>query len=324
MNVPEPKNPARKRPPRQSQAERQDDQGVIQVDQGHRQDTQAARQKVQGATQVTQGATQDAQGLTQDAQAVTQGEQGLTQTEQGVTQIEQGVTQIKQGLMQADQADAIAANTVQILAITDGVGLLAANVERLNTGVYAKNKLDSARNRLILAAVIAFVVLSSVLAGLLWRLNDTAKAEARRAMDRSAEAVAVRHQLADCTTPPGTVLEEGYVNPGVCFTLSAGRTQSYIDSATAEIERDFREVMASLADAVATNKSLSAEVRRAAAAQAKTLREPAASPPVVVVQPPSASTPTTAPTPAPSPSKEQPKGLGAVLCAVLSLVGACG
>lgn len=264
---------------------------------------------------------QDDQEVTQTDQGQRQDDQGVRQDEQGVTQDEQGVTQIRQGLMQSDQADAIAANTVQILAITDGVGLLAANVERLNTGVYAKNKLDKARNRLILGAAITFVVLSAILGSLLWRLNDTANEEARRATDRATEAVEVRHQLADCTTPPGTVLEAGYVNPGECFTASAKRTQSYIDNATARIEEDMRRILAGLADAVATNKSLTTEVRQAAAAQARILRAPPPStpaPPAAVVQQPPATSPP------PAPVVPAPTGLGRVVCDVLSLIGACG
>lgn len=113
--------------------------------------------------------------VTLDEQALSQVEQALSQVEQGASQVEVGVTQIKEGLGHGVAADAIAAHTVQIMAITEGVAVLAQKVDALNRGVYAKNRLDRIRNGVIIGAVIALALICACFSVLLWRVNETAQ-----------------------------------------------------------------------------------------------------------------------------------------------------
>lgn len=212
----------------------------VQHDQGVRQDEQGVTQDEQRVTQDEQGVTQDEQGATQEEQGATQIEQGVTQIEQGITQVQQGATQVAQGIEQEAQASAMAAQSFDILAVTEGVQVLASEVQTLNERVYTKTQLDRQRNALVLAAFVTFVVLGSILSLVLFQIKDGNKAEEVRAAERAHESTEFRHQLADCTLRPGTVLQDGFVNPGVCYTDGNQRATDFINSAIDRIFNGLR------------------------------------------------------------------------------------
>lgn len=101
--------------------------------------------------------------------------------------------------------------------IIKGVDLLAQQVVTLNERVYTKNSIDRFSKKLRVISVVTFVILSIVFAAFLVVIVTGNFAESDRAKDRAAEATEFRHQLADCQLAPGTVLKDGFVNPGVCY-----------------------------------------------------------------------------------------------------------
>lgn len=119
--------------------------------------------------------------------------------------------------------------------IIEGVDLLAIQVGTLNERVYTKTFLDKTRNRLLLFSVVAFVVLSFILSGFAVVVLVGNRDERDRAADRASEATEFRHQLADCQLSPGTVLKDGFVNPGNCYIQNEDRTGDILSSAIGRI-----------------------------------------------------------------------------------------
>lgn len=126
--------------------------------------------------------------------------------------------------------------------IIEGVDLLAIQVGTLNERVYTKTFLDKTRNRLIAFAIIAFVVLSFILTSFLIAILKGNSAESSRAKDRASESAEFRHQLADCQLKPGTVLSDGFVNLGTCYSQNADITGEFL---TAAIDRIFNGIRTS-------------------------------------------------------------------------------
>lgn len=121
-------------------------------------------------------------------------------------------------------------------AIIAGVASVATQVNLLNDRVYTKNRLDETRNGLFRITIIASLTLAGIIAALLAAVVLGNRAEDNRATDRAREATGFRHQLADCTLRPGTILDDGFINRGICYSEGGTRTADVLDVA---IERIF-------------------------------------------------------------------------------------
>ena len=125
--------------------------------------------------------------------------------------------------------------------------------------------MDRIRNFLLFGFILTFCVVSFLLGTLLHYQND---GDERRAK----EATLGRRQIADCTVKPGTVLDDGYINPGKCYLESANRTAEAVRILTIDIQEGVRQLLLIQAEAVAANKTLSEDVRSFARQQAIALR----------------------------------------------------
>lgn len=208
--------------------------------------------------------------------------------------------------------------------IIEGVDLLSVEVETLNDRVYSKNYLDRIRNALLAGVIVTFIFVSSILGLVLYRIEGGNR-------DREREAVQARKQVADCTIKPGTLIEDDYVNPGLCYIESQTRTQKYLDESIARIQEGLRLLLLQQQEAAAANRSLAQDLRDLAASQAAALRR-ANTTTTTTIRPPPTPTPTTIrpdnsvepPTIEPKPKPEpEPDGLGSLVCSILSILGLC-
>lgn len=169
---------------------------------------------------------------------------------------------------------------------------------------FAKTALAIAFTAIIVLGYFCFIVLSAIREG--------------QQEDR-VSGRAFRRALADCTVRPGAILDDGFINPGVCFTESQTRSRGAIDTAVSNITDEVRKLLIAQAEATAANRSLASEVRSAAAAQARALKNmPTTTIPRPPIVPPITTT-TVVPAPPPTPPPE--RGL---VCDILSIVGLCG
>lgn len=122
--------------------------------------------------------------------------------------------------------------------IIEGVDLLVVQVTTLNERVYTKNYLDKVRNYLILGFIAVFFFVSFCLGYLLIKQNHDSKT-------RATEAALSRRQIADCTVKPGVVLDDGFINPGKCYTESSLRTGAAIDKLTSDLTEQIRQILIS-------------------------------------------------------------------------------
>ena len=179
----------------------------------------------------------------QQRQAIRQTKQGLRQDEQGLRQdqgeVQQSITdKITTGHTEQlhDIEERQTVSDKHLIKIIDGVDSLSNEVSDLNKWVYARNYLDKIRNWLIFGFIIVFVIIGFVLGFLVHsnRVSDDKRTE---------EATRGRHQIADCTIKPGVVLDDGHVNPGVCYQDGAARTKALIDKLINDLKEEFRALL---------------------------------------------------------------------------------
>lgn len=214
------------------------------------QKVQHDEQQLQAIRQTEQGLRQDQQGTRQD-----QGQEQQTLTDKITTAHTEKLLEVENRQTKSDKS---------LDQIIDGVDFLSGQVETLNERVYTKNYLDRLRNFLLLGFIIVFLFVSSVLGVLI--VNQKHAAE-----DRAREAELGRRQIADCTVKPGTMLDDGYVNPGNCYTESSNRTAEAIGKLTVDIQEGVRQLLLIQAEAVAANQTLSEDVRSFARQQVAAL-----------------------------------------------------
>lgn len=115
----------------------------------------------------------------------------------------------------------IRSNPVEVL--TQKVVTLDQKVTYLNTGLYSRNRIDKGRNWLVGVSALILIVFIIALTILVTDGQNNSKA--------------FRRSLADCSQPPGQLMPDGYVNPGICYQVSQDRTQEFLTQAIAELRR---------------------------------------------------------------------------------------
>jgi hypothetical protein len=153
-----------------------------------------------------------------------------------------------------------------------GLDDVVKQVKDLNDNVYTKNyldktkmRLDKTRNVLLFGFTISFLIVSVLLGIIISHQNS---GDERRAV----EAAQGRRQIADCTVKPGVILDDGYVNPGKCYTEGVTRTAQAIDRLISNTQEGVRQLLLIQAEAVAANQTLSEDVRSFARQQVIALR----------------------------------------------------
>jgi hypothetical protein len=141
-----------------------------------------------------------------------------------------------------DNKEQLNAQDAVLETVVEQLELINIQSTVLNERVYTKNYLDRIRNFLIGLAIVFFVGSTIVLALVLIQIKQNDEREAKRAEDRAFEAVLQRRQFADCQVSPGTPLFEGakpggkpYINPGICFSKTQDRMDTYLSYAVSII-----------------------------------------------------------------------------------------
>lgn len=193
-------------------------------------------QKKQSAEQLVQHEEQQAQAIRQTKQGLRQDQQGIrqdgSQEQQNATDkiTNEHTQQILAVQERQEQAD------YNLDRVIEGVDLLLVQTTTLNERVYTKNYLDKVRNWLIAGFVLVFLIVSFCLGYLLVKQSIESR-------NRAKDAALSRRQIADCTVKPGVVLDDGYVNPGKCYTEGANRTGEAVSQLTSNISEQVKELL---------------------------------------------------------------------------------